>query len=86
MVKKWITHRAKSRRYKTKVWKQRHTIKWKEFVQLKHKKTKNFPKALKEASKDWPKAKTMTPEEAKKNFGSYGLRTEKKMRHPLRTA
>ena len=71
MVKRWVVHRAKSRRYSKRFWKQRHTLSWKEFVKLKFKKHKNFPKALKEAAKDWPKAKSMTPVEAKKNFGSY---------------
>ena len=81
MVKKWVTHRAKAGRYKKRVWKQRHTVKWKEFVDLKFKKTKDFPTALKEASKDWPKAKTMSQAEAKKNFGS--LRIGKTLKHPL---
>ncbi len=51
-----------------------HAISWKQFVSLKFKKEKNFPKALKAAAKDWPKAKTMSPAEAKKTFGSIYTR------------
>lgn len=72
MAKKIVIHKAKSKRYKKKQWPQKHTVGWKDFIKLKHKKTKNFPEALKEASKDWPKAKNMSLEEARKNFGSIG--------------
>ena len=67
-------HFSKSKKGKTIVVPtHKRTIKWQEFIKIKFNKNKaaGFPAALKAAGKDWPKAKTMSPEEAKKNYGNW---------------